>query len=134
MSEPMIPLSFDHIQRASLTAHLLTYLFSRVGKPYATRQERIAEAVHEVTYRLLHLPEEGTRTIVPLSHTEWQSIRYALLILKPLYEQWPDAPSAPIALEHLAACLALLDQAVRQTHARTRNQEREELPGELFRE
>jgi hypothetical protein len=134
MSGPTIPLRLDHQQRASLLAHLLTYLFSRIAKPATTRQTRIIEAVHTVTYQLLHLPEEDGQTVVPLNRLEAQSVRYALTILKPLYEEWPDEPDAPIALAHLAACFSLMEQAEQQARARAGYQECKKLAGELFRE
>ena len=123
MSEPMILVRLDRMQHASLTAHLLTYLFSRVVKPRATRQAMIAEMVQQVTY-LLHHPacEEQGQVVLLLSRMELQSVRYALMILKPLYQQWPDAPSTPLALEHLNSCLALLEQAEQQARLRTEDE------------
>jgi hypothetical protein len=131
VSEPTLPLRLNHQQRISLLAHLLTFLFSRVTASAGTRQTRITEAVDTVTYQLLHLPEEDDQTVVSLTRLEAQCVRSALIILKSLYEEWPDTPNAPIALEHLAACFALLEQAEQQARFFARD---EEAPQGLFHE
>ena len=112
MAEGPIQLTVNRVQRSQLFAHTLVYLFYLPLHPALVRDRDMIETIQEVNYRLHQccLDKHESATFVLTPH-EVQSVREVLERLKPLYEQWPDSPITPIAVEHLAVCRRLLQEA-----------------------
>lgn len=116
MEEASISLTLNQAQRSQLFAHMLVYLFSLTLKPAVPRHQVGMEIAQEVAYRLLQFCEnESDEMVFLLNPKEAQVIRYVLMMLKPVYEQWPESPVTPLAIEHLTACLLLLREAEQRT-------------------
>lgn len=112
MDETAIRLTLDRAQRAQLFAHLVVYLSSLTLSPLAPRHEASFEEIHEVAYRLHRFClDESEEAAFWLSSQEAQLVQEVLIQLKPIYGQWPESPETPLALEHLSACLLLLQKA-----------------------
>lgn len=125
MAEGTIQLDLNRVQRSHLFAHTLVYLFSVPLHPTLVRDKAMIETIQEVNYRL-HQCCLDERESVPfvLTFQEAHSIRAVLERLKPLYEQWPDAPMTPVAVEHLARCLRLFHEGEPSGDLPTESRER----------
>jgi hypothetical protein len=124
MAEIVIALTLDQVQRGQLFAHLLVYLFHLGLHPGDTRHRTRMGIVLEVTCRLKYAcRDEREQVVFPISSQETQAVKEVFLILQPIYEQAAQTEMRVFALDHLAACLALLEEAEQQASTGTGGRE-----------
>jgi hypothetical protein len=109
MTEIVVQLTLDRVQRGQLFAHLLVYLFRLGLYPSATEHQGRKEIVLEVTCRLRYAcHDEREQVVFSVSSQERQAIKEVLLMLQPIYEQAGPTRMSAFALEHLAICSRLI--------------------------
>ena len=120
MEEGSVLLTLDQAQRAVFLAQVLASLFSLTQRPSEARHQARIQRLQEISGRLFHwCLEEEDRPLL-LSPREAQTLRCALILLQPLYEQWEETEARRVALAHLSTCLALVQEAEQQAAGRER--------------
>ena len=112
MTDTIIFLTLNRLQRTQFFAHLFVFLLTSIGKTPAPRSEANLDLTHEVAYRLHQTCNDARENVVfTLSMDECRIITSVLLRLIPAYEQAAHTETGMTALQDLSACLALLGDA-----------------------
>lgn len=124
MAEVTIQLTFNSAQRSQWFAHLLTYLFHLASHPGERRVKADIAIIQEVMYRLFQTClETDEESVFLLSQKEALMVHSTLLYLKDLYQQHMQAEASVLALEHLSACLSLLQEAEQRASSQSVTQD-----------
>lgn len=115
MAEVTITLLLSREQRLQFFAHLITYLFCRTLPSFVAPPGIALDTVQLLGSRLLHLCMDERETVIfSLDPAEGRAVNELLATLETQYAQWPQREESAMALQHLAACRHLLQQAGRQ--------------------
>ena len=111
-------LRLSRAQRWQLYAHCLTYMYSLMWNPSASRQDATRDNVQAIGIRLAGLwKDEQEDVLLTLSASEVQALQTMCTALQPLYAQWSTTKASAQALEHLTACCAMLEEAEQHAQA-----------------
>ena len=124
MAEITITLTLTREQRLQLFAHLITYLFCRTRPSFVSPPEITIDTVQGVGSRLLHLCiDEREEVAFQLSSEEKRVVNELLTVLEAQYAQWSQREESAMALQHLATCRQLLQEAEQRAIKRTGREE-----------
>lgn len=119
MPERTLQLTLNQHQRFAFFTHILMYLLDSAHHPSEPRSKEIIEILQEVAYQLRpwHESEKESFEISILPGTVGV-IKRMMAVLQPLYEQWEQRDAYPVALQDLATCRKLVEEAEQQTSTR----------------
>ncbi len=126
MTETFLQLNFNRLQCQQWYAQTLTYMYSLVFKPNTPKEQAIMDTIKGIGSQLCGLCTQNSPSLplpLTLDAEEIEAVVQMFAFLQEVYEEYPHAEHYCMALEHLAACRALIQQAEQAQHASNGTQE-----------
>ncbi len=117
MAENVFVFTLNRVQCQQWYAQTLTYMYSLVFTSNTPKEQAIMDTIKGIGSQLCGLcAHDGPTLSLTLDAEEVEAVRQMFTFLQEVYEKYPYAEHHRMALEHLAACRALIQQAEQAQH------------------